>query len=79
MSQAQTLTDAELDAVSGGDAVAAVSIVSLSVTGPPGVPVSVSIAAASTAGAPPSATVAVGVGPATAVVGMTLTQAVTPA
>lgn len=79
MSQAQTLTDAELDAVSGGDAIAAVGIVSLSVAGPPGVPVSVSIAAASTTGAPPSATVAVGVDPATAVVGMTLTQAVTPA
>jgi hypothetical protein len=66
MSQAQTLTDAELDAVSGGDAVAAVGIASLSAAGSPGVTVSASIAASTTGGS----------SSATVVLGVTLTQTV---
>ena len=83
MSQARTLTDAELDAVAAGDApaTAAVGAVSLSATGPPGVPVSFSITATTTAAAdgPSSATVAVGASPGAVVVGTVLAQAVAPA
>ncbi len=80
MSQARTLTDAELDAVAAGDALAAVS---LSATGPPGVPVSfsfsITVAAAPAAGSLSSATVAVDASPGAVVVGTVLTQAAAPA
>ncbi len=80
MSQARTLTEAELDAVAAGDALA-VGAVSLSATGPPGVPVSFSITAATAAaaGGPSSATVAVGASPGAVVVGTVLVQAAAPA
>ena len=78
MSQARTLIDAELDAVAAGDALAAVS---LSATSPPGVPVSFSfsITAATAAGGPSSATVAVDGSPGAVVVGTVLTEAAVPA
>ncbi len=78
MSQARTLTEAELDAVAAGDALAAVS---LSATGLPGVLVSFSFsitAAAAAAGGPSSATVAVDASSGAVVVGTVLTQAAAP-